>query len=59
MIGTKKGSNLHSSSSHLENMAEADEHGVASIPDLKLSVEEQDVNDPQVGPLLITAIHTS
>lgn len=59
MIGAKKDPKLHSSSSHLENMTEADEHGIASIPDLKLSVEEHDVNNPQVGPLLTQAIHGS
>lgn len=30
-------------------MAEADERGAASVPDLKQSMEEQDVNNPQVG----------
>jgi hypothetical protein len=47
MIETKEDSNT--TSSHLETMAEVDERGVASIPDLKLSVEEQDVNNPQVS----------
>lgn len=49
MQGTKEDHHLRSSSSHLENMAEADERGATSVPDLKLSMEEQDVNNPQVG----------
>lgn len=48
MQDTKEDLHLHSSSSHFENMAEADERGAASVPGLKLSIEEQDVNNPQV-----------
>jgi hypothetical protein len=49
MPDTKEDLHPHSSPRHLENMAETDERGAASVPDLKLSVEEQDVNNPQVG----------
>lgn len=51
MADSKEHSNIHSNSCHLENMTEADEHGAASVLDLKLSIEEHDVNNPQVGHL--------
>lgn len=50
MTDTKLSSHLRSSSSHLENLAEADERGVASAQDLK-SVPEEDMDNPQVGLL--------
>jgi hypothetical protein len=49
MLGAKEYLHLHSCYSHLENLAEADERDAVSVPDLKLSMEEQDVNNPQVG----------
>jgi hypothetical protein len=48
MTDIKEDPHLSTTSSHLENLSEADERGVASVPDLK-PVAEEDVNDPQVG----------
>lgn len=48
MTDVKEDPHLSSTSSHLENMPEADERGVASVPDPK-PVAEEDVNNPQVG----------
>lgn len=50
MTDTKLSSHLRASSSHLENMTEVDERGVASAPDIKL-VPEEDMDNPQVGVL--------
>lgn len=56
MTDTKADSLSKSISSHLENMPEADERGVASAQDQKdlKHVPEEDVNNPQVCWMIFT-----
>lgn len=55
MTNIKEETNLYTTSSHLENMAEGDGRDIPSVRDLKSTESEEDPNNPQVDSLEIRA----